>query len=393
MLIASFASGLSLVFLCMISFRQRNSYFERRFGAFLTVFLLIALIPPFTVLFLLENAAAPGLRKWEESIRNQWEKTKYVDTIDLKWDATKVTGEPFLKDLGKTLENRLHPAKRQSHGRLIPADEHKIDPGTDINMTGGLVDSISGDLDKNGKGPVTSIHLTPHAVKPNSSELSGILKSVYPKAPKDLSTGLTTDSLSIRSIHPGQERLASSGYPPAPTGYIQLPWKDGFVYVSGNIHIDESHITHAERYNEDGIMATVSPEGQIKMMTMARKLSQLEVAVAILLNDSVRGIYTPTPSITDQFFIPSIPLSQDRIDAIANSLSMPNKWGPGISTEIHYNQPTPNPDDITTQWWTFVKNYGIPRSVHLCLAVFLIMIFACIAGMGFIHSKTKNKNS
>lgn len=393
LLIASFISGLCLIFLCLVFFRQRNFYFEQRFSTIITTCLIIVLVPPFATLFLMENVAAPGLRHWEKSIRDQWEKTKYVADIDLKWDATKVTGDPFLQDLGKTLENRLHPAKRQSHGRLIPSQEEENVTKSDSSpKIAGLVDSISGDLDKKGQGPVTTIHLIPDAVKANSPELALVLKSVYPETPKDLSTGLTTDSLSIRSVHPGQERLASSGYPPAPKGYVQLPWQDGFVYVSNNSHIDESHITHAKRYNEDGILATVSPEGQIKMMTMARKLSQLEVDVAVLLNDAVRGIYSPTPSITDQFLIPSIPLSKERIDAIANALSMPNKWGPSLSTEVRYNQPAANPDDLTTQWWSFIKNYGLPRTIHLCLAVFLLMIFACIAGMGIIHSKTKNRS-
>ncbi|MEG2237596.1 MAG: hypothetical protein RRY13_08070 [Akkermansia sp.] len=362
--------------------------------------LLSSILIPLLFLASIQYVVVPWVSQQDDLAKQEREAGKHIKDIILFWDATEITTEQGLKDITETIEHRMLPSRKCAKGILdikassttaIPShSNHQLASHQDLAQISHPpllpVQSVTQAMSKNDQGPATIISLTPQSkILDKSPEIESILRALMPAEIKNLGNGHLANKVSVRSLHPGQERLATTGYPPAPIGYTQRPWKDGFVYVSDNKHIDENDISHARRYGENAILVTLLPDGQNRMFAMARSLSQMKVSVAVILNGTVRGIYDPLPSLTDQFMIESIPATPNAIDCIADSLSRPNQKGPQYTTLLEYSYPKPN-----TSYLQQIAHQYLPITLNISLCVFVGMIFINVLIISLVHLKTRN---
>lgn len=360
--------GASTLVLQIYTLKARNPFFRLAAKKLLALSLSIVLIPSLLLCWIQEDygklVASDENNKHEAAL----EEGKFISDIILRWKGGVATEMSQLTLISSTIKDRLDRAGR-----------------TDFTVKGNF----------DSKSAYTDLHSTsPHGF--DSSKLHNIIsEAVTPTLKLNPTHPYTTypaterydEMLSVRSVHPGQLRMAQSGYPEAPEGYTRMPWKDGFVYVSTSYHINDNHVYNAKPYLDNSILMTLTPEGLNRMNMMASTLSQLQMQVAVIYKGKVRGVYDPQICVTDQFVINDIPETPQQIALESDILSQPRGYADIDSMDFGFTYPV------------ISEKVSFPKSLYITLAsdsynklwliVYGILLLAVSLILAYLHFKTR----
>lgn len=347
------------------SFKTRNPFFAKTSKRLLLLALSVVFIPSLLLCYIQEDYGKLVI----ESDRAKVEESKYTSKLILRWKGGMVTDRNKLNEINSVVGKRLERAGRSNC--FVTSDFDRKSAYTAIVTT------------KPNGFDASRIHfLIRDAVTPTLK-----LRSSYSQTPFSLDNDLD-EIVSVRSVHPGQERMTLAGYPDAPTGYLRMPWLDGFVYVSTSFHINDSHISYAERYN-DGILLTMTPEGLELMQRMAYSLSQLQMQVAVLYKGKIRGVFDPQICVSDQLVIADLPENPQQIDLDADLLSVPKGFLDIEATEFGYSYP-----DIHGK---FIFPHSVYKALasdsydKLWIALYALLLVTVSGSLWYLHIRTLPK--
>lgn len=361
--------GAMTIGLQIYSFKTRNPFFRKAAKRLLTLSLAVVLVPSLLLCYIQEDYGKWVVLAEKAQREKQLEESKFISEIIIRWKAGIATDESQIRLISSIVDQRLKRAGR--NGLSVKGAFDHDSAYTNIKSP----DPHGFDASKLYTVITEAVTPTLNLNKPSQRH------TTFP------ATESYDEIISVRSIHPAQDRIALSGYPDAPEGYIRMPWKDGFVYVSDSYHINDQHIYNAEPYLDNGILLTLTPEGLARMNAMAATLSQLQMQVALIYKGKVRGVYEPQIYVTDQLVVNDIPETPQQIELEADALSQPRGFADVDSTHFGYAYPE------------LPQNKSFPLSVYqwLCsenvsklwIIVYAVLLLAVSLLLTYLHFKTR----
>lgn len=360
--------GAATLVLQVYSLRGKNRVFERGAKKLLTLALSIVFIPTLLLCYVQENYGKWIDRGERARIEQLRDKDKVVSEVVLRWKTGVATDTNQLNAISKVIRERLRRADKAA-----------------IEVNGGFdrksaFTSLRSDA-PGGYETSKVLEVMTEAVTPTLRLKPDPLYTSYPMVER------YDEIISVRSVHPGQQRIALSGYPEAPEDYVRLPWKDGFVYVRNTFHISDADIYSAQRYQNNGILLTLTPAGLLKMNEMASSLSQVQTQVAVIYKGKIRGVFDPQICVTDQFVVYDIPETPQQIDLDADILSQPKGFGEVDSTEFKYRYP--DIPDSSPFPLSLYRALASDTFNNLWLLVYGVLLLAVMLLLTYLHFKTR----
>ncbi len=360
--------GAATLVLQVFSLKTKNPFFQLASKRILTLALSIVFIPTLLLCYVQEDygklAVSAAKAEWEM----KREESKFISQILLRWKAGGAKDRSQIAQISSIVKERLERAGKEH--LIVSGNFDRISSYTSIKTPnpGGFDPSL---LPMVISAAVTAtLKLEPE-----------ITKATFP------ATERFDEMLSVRSVHPGQERMALAGYPDAPEGFTRMPWKDGFVYVSTSYHINESGVSNAQPYLDNSLLLTLTPEGLSRMQAMAYSLSTQQMQVAVIYKGRVRGVYEPQICTTDQFIIPDIPETPQQLKLEADVLSQPRGFGDVAKTEFIYSyRNIPENDSFPLSLYRWLCSDSLN---NLWLIVYAVLMLAVSLLIVYLHVKTR----
>lgn len=360
--------GTMTIGLQVYSFKTRNPFFAKASKRLLILSLAVVLAPSLLLCYIQEDYGKWVVIAEKAKREKELEESKFISEITIRWKAGVATDESQIRLISSITDQRLKRADRKNL-QVKGAFDHDS-AYTNIKS-----------LDPQGFDSSKLYTIITEAVTPTLNLRPSHPYTSFP------ATESYDEMISVRSVHPAQERMALSGYPDAPEGYIRMPWKDGFIYVSDSYHINDQYIYNAEPYLKNDILLTLTPEGLARMNAMAVSLSQLQIQVALIYKGKVRGVYEPQICVTDQLVVSDIPETPQQIELEADALSQPKGFVDVDSTQFGYAYPD-IPEDksfiVSAYQWLCSENVN-----KLWIMVYAVLLLAVSLFLTYLHFKTR----